>query len=47
MRICLHSVFYFEDVGACGDEDPGEAAPHGPVLVLGVLRVQGGRPQVK
>ena len=26
---------------------PGEAAPHGPVLVLGLLGVQGRRPQVR
>lgn len=35
------------DVGADGDGHPGEAAPHGALLVLGLLGVQGGCPQVR
>lgn len=37
----------FQDVGADRNGHPGEAAPHGSVLVLGVLGVQGGCPQVR
>ena len=34
------------DVGVDRNVHPGEAAPHGSVLVLGLLGVQGRRPQV-
>ena len=41
-----HGVTWYEDVGFDGDDRAREAPPHGSILVLGVLGVQGGHREV-